>query len=103
MNLIHLNMDNFKEFINSKDMVLIDFWATWCGPCKMLAPVLEELVEKEIINVGKVDVDEYSELAEAFDIQSIPTLMIFKEGKLIAKRMGYQPFNIIKEWVLQYK
>ena len=103
MNLTHLNMDNFKEFINSKDMVLIDFWATWCGPCKMLAPVLEELVEKEIINVGKVDVDEYSELAEAFDIQSIPTLMLFQEGKLIAKRMGYQPFNIIKEWVLQYK
>lgn len=103
MNLIHLNNDNFKDFISSNDLVLIDFWATWCGPCKMLAPVMEELVEKEIISVGKVDVDECDALAEAFSIQSIPTLMIFKEGKLLAKRMGYQPFNIIKEWVLQYK
>ena len=61
------------------------------------------MIEKEIISVGKVDVDECDPLAEAFSIQSIPTLMIFKEGKLLAKRMGYQPFNIIKEWVLQYK
>ena len=103
MNLLHLNMDNFKDFINSKELVLVDFWATWCGPCRMLAPVLEELVEKEIISVGKVDVDEVSDLAEVFSVQSIPTLILFKEGKLIAQRMGYQSFNYIKEWVLQYK
>lgn len=89
--VLHLTKDNFKDFINSNEKVLVDFWASWCGPCKMLAPIMEEL-EKDYPNrVAKVNVDEEEELAQAFGIQSIPTILIFKEGKLVDKTVGYQP------------
>ncbi len=90
--LIHLTKENFDEVVNNNPIVLIDFFATWCGPCKMLAPVIEELANEDIPNVVicKVDVDEERELANKFGITSIPTLFVMKDGKADRKAMGYK-------------
>ncbi|MBQ6052897.1 MAG: thioredoxin [Clostridia bacterium] len=84
---------NFEEeVIKSEKTVLVDFWATWCGPCRMLAPVIEEISEERTdIKVCKVDVDEEPELAAEYGIQSIPTLIVFKDGKAINKSIGVRP------------
>ena len=90
MALFHANEDNFKELVlDSTEPVLVDFWATWCGPCQMLAPALEELSQQ--VKVVKVDVDENPQLAMAFQVSSIPMLVVFKDGKAIAKSVGYRP------------
>ena len=86
-----LNMENFdNEINNSEKLVLVDFYATWCGPCKMLAPVLENIAEEyqDKINVYKVNVDEEMELARKFNIASIPTLIFFKDGKVAKTLVG---------------
>ena len=103
MEVKQLTTNNFKDFIGQNETVLVDFWATWCGPCRMLGPVLEGLAAKEFIQVGKVNVDDEGEIAEAFDIESIPTIMLFKSGKLVAKAVGYQPEQAIKNWINQNK
>ena len=84
---------NFEEeVIKSEKTVLVDFWATWCGPCRMLAPVIEEISEERTdIKVCKVDVDEEPELAAEYGIQSIPTLLVFKDGKAVNKSIGVRP------------
>lgn len=84
---------NFEEeVIKSEKTVLVDFWATWCGPCRMLAPVIEEISEERTdIKVCKVDVDEEPELAAEYGIQSIPTLIVFKDGKAVNKSIGVRP------------
>ena len=92
MRLEHLNEENFSEFVNSEEVVLIDLWATWCGPCRMLAPELEKLVNEGVVSVGKVDVDENEGLAEKYEVSSIPTLLLFKKGELKAKRVGFVPY-----------
>lgn len=99
MEVKQLNEKDFNEFINSNEAVLVDFWAPWCGPCKMLGPVLEKLAEEDFIAVGKVNVDEEDTLAYNYGIQSIPCIMIFKNGKLINKAVGYQPENLIKKFI----
>lgn len=86
----HLTKENFKEIVADNEVVIIDFWATWCGPCRMLAPVLEEFSkENENIIIGKVDVDEQPDLANEFQVMSIPTLVVFKNGVIYRKNVGY--------------
>lgn len=91
MDYIPLNQQNFDE-ITSKGVVLVDFWATWCGPCKMMAPNVEEIATeyKGKVTVGKVDVDECQELATRFGIMSIPTLIVFKDGEKKEVLVGYR-------------
>ncbi len=87
-----ITAENFESQVLKSDIpVLVDFWATWCGPCRMLAPVLEQIA-KEFdgkIKVGKVNVDEQMALAVKFRVESIPTLMLFKNGELVKKSLGY--------------
>lgn len=98
MAVTHLSKAEFDAFIAEGD-VLVDFWAVWCGPCRMQAPILDEFDVKMAgkIKVGKVDVDEESELASRFGIMSIPTLLAFRNGKLIAQRIGVQGLGELEQ------
>jgi thioredoxin 1 len=93
MAVITITKDNFnKEVMESDKPVLLDFWASWCGPCRMVSPVVDEISnEKSDIKVGKVNVDEQRELAAAFNIMSIPTLVVMKNGKVANVSMGARP------------
>lgn len=102
MEVLHVTKDNFKKEVLESDVpVLVDFWATWCGPCRALGPILEEVAkETASVKVAKVNVDEESELASEFRIMSIPTMIVFKEGKAVNKAVGLLPkdevLNLIK-------
>ena len=92
MSEIKITKANFEEeVLNSPIPVVIDFWATWCGPCRMIAPVIEEIAEEyaSVVKVGKVNVDEEPELASQFGIISIPTVVLVKDGQISAKTVGY--------------
>lgn len=101
MALVHITKDNFnKEVMESEKVVLLDFWATWCGPCQMIAPILNEVAEEcPDITVGKIDVDEEQELAMSFGITSIPTLIVIKNGKAVDKAIGMRAKNQIMEMI----
>lgn len=100
MAIIHVTKENFKDVVNQDKTVLLDFWANWCGPCRMLAPVLEQLAEEdENIVIGKIDVDVEEELAAQFQISSIPSLFVFKNGKVENKTLGFQSLEALRELV----
>ena len=99
MSAININKNNFQnEVLNSDKPVLLDFWASWCAPCRMVVPIVEEIAsERRDIKVGKINVDEEPELANKFSIMSIPTLVVMKNGKIVTKVSGARPKKAILE------
>lgn len=99
MEIIHGNEDNFNDLING-EAVLVDFFTEWCGPCKMLAPVLEDLAsDRSELKIVKIDVDLNSNLAKNYGIMSVPTLMLFKNGELVSTKHGFMPKEQITSWI----
>lgn len=102
MSEVKLTGNNFQtEVLESDVPVLVDFWATWCGPCKMIAPVVEEIsvAYKDKLKVGKVNVDDENELAREYRIMSIPTLLLFKNGKVADMVVGFRSKAELEEWI----
>lgn len=103
MAAIELNKENFEnEVEKAKGLVLVDFWAAWCGPCKMLSPIVDEVADEcESVKVCKVNVDDEQELAAKFGVMSIPTLILFKNGSIANKMIGVQPKAAIMEMITE--
>ncbi len=95
-----VNYDGSKDFLEViKGRVLVDFYATWCGPCRMLSPVLELLEQIDAIEIVKVNVDEYPEIARKYGVMSIPCLILFDEGKEVKRNIGFLPLEKVKEFI----
>ena len=97
MSVIILNAENFdNEVLKNDKLVLVDFWASWCGPCRMVSPIVDEIaVENPDIKVCKVNVDDNQELAARYNVMSIPTLLVFKDGNIVNQMIGAKPKNQI--------
>lgn len=98
-------MENFNEIINGNQLTLVDFFATWCGPCKQMHPVLEQLKKDlgDSIRIIKLDVDRIGNLAEAYRIQSVPTLMLFRSGKVLWRQSGAMPLHELKTIIANHR
>ncbi len=93
-----MSLQEFNNLVND-EFVLVDFYANWCGPCKMLSPVLEELENSRGVKVVKVDVDKNEEVARNYGVMSIPTLIMFKNGELVDKKVGYMSIELLSDWI----
>lgn len=99
MSIIKGNEQDFQSLVND-GLVLVDFFATWCGPCKMLGPILEEISnDRSEVNIVKIDVDENPNLARNFGVMSVPTLILFKEGKQVSQQNGYMTKDDLIDWI----
>lgn len=98
MSIVHIKENEFDSVING-DLVLVDFYADWCGPCKMMGQVLEELNEDRSFKIVKVNVDENGALARKLGIMSIPTLILYSNGKALSQKLGFMPKEELLEWV----
>ena len=96
------NNNESLENILTEDLTLVDVYANWCGPCKMIAPIVLEVTDKLGINLIKVDIDENMDVARAYKIDSIPTLLLFKNKELLAKEIGYKDKDFLEKWLLLY-
>ena len=98
MALIHFNESTFDEALNSKELMMVDFWATWCGPCKALAPVIDELAEEyaDRVVIGKYNVEEEGELSNTYRIMALPTILFFKNGERVDRLTGSQTKETLK-------
>lgn len=103
MEILHATNDNFHD-LTKEGYVLVDFFATWCGPCKMLGPVLEEIAStRSEVKIVKVDIDEAMDIARSFGIMSVPTMILFKDGKEVSKKTGYMPETLLTKWIEENK
>jgi len=100
MEIRHLTTENFDEVINGDSRVLVDFWAGWCGPCKQMGPVLDQIAaERDDVIIAKVNVDEQPELAGRFQVRSIPFFGLFEKGQMIGQSLGAQPKSSIEQLI----
>ena len=100
--MLELNNEDFNEEIKDK-LVLVDFYATWCGPCRMMHPIIEEVAREESIKIIKVDVDKHDELARNYGIMSIPTIILFQNGNLVEKNVGFIPKEQLLTMINSYR
>ena len=98
--LINLKEESYEELV-TEGLVVVDFYATWCGPCKMIGPVLEEISQELDIKVEKVDVDQHLEIAKNFAIMSVPTILIYKNNEIVDKLIGFMPKDELKEKIMK--
>ncbi len=101
--ITELTNENFSDLINN-GLVLVDFYAVWCGPCKMMHPVIDEFVsDNSQVKVIKVDVDQHEEVARNYAVMSIPTLILFKNGEMVEKNIGFTPKDVLENWLKKNK
>lgn len=102
--MLELTDDTFEKMIQEDHVTVVDFWAPWCGPCRMLAPIFEETAEgfKDKVTFAKINIYEHSDAASKYGVRSIPTLMIFKKGELVGTKTGVISKDVMTNWVQEY-
>ena len=99
-NVIHANTQEFKDLVSNNEVVFVDIFAKWCGPCKMLAPIVEQFADKHPeVKVVKIDVDQEQSLAMEYQVQSIPTLITLKNGQPVARQLGFMPLEALEDMI----